>query len=225
MGAQGSRLLEQIQAQQRAQHPPPTPPPPAPAPMNSAQQCAVRRVEFNQLNNDLANKQQQIDTCDPQGAQARKTAAAVQANTDFVNQKRNELNQANADFTHQMTIANQVYTATEPLEEYLKTLKRDLEHLTNENISLERKERANRRRFLDNDPQQGVGGVPGIRTEDDRVLFAFWICYFTAVIGVCIVLTHIFEAQIGDWKRKTLLTSAVLMAAYGLAYYFIVFYG
>jgi hypothetical protein len=205
--------------------PPPKPTPPAPPPLNSAQQCAVRKVELNQINNDLRNKQNDVDNCDPQGAQARKTAEAIKENQAFVDKKQGELNQSVAEFGRQMTIVKQVSEATEPLDEYMTSLKAELEHLNKENEQLERKERANRRRFLDNDPQSGVGGAPGVRTGDDRVLLAFWICYGAALITVMILVTKMFEAQIGGTKEKVLVSTGVIVAAYGLAYYVIAFYG
>lgn len=199
--------------------------PPPPPPLNSAQQCAVRKVELNQINNDLRNKQNDVDNCDPQGAQARKTDSAVKENQAFVTQKTQELNQSNAEFQRQITILKQVADATEPLGEYMTALKKELEHLNKENEQLERKERANRRRFLDNDPQSGVGGAPGVRTDDDKVMLAFWICYGAAIIAGMVLITKMFEAQIGGTKEKITLSVGVVVAAYGLAYYIIAFYG
>lgn len=204
---------------------PPAPSQPPPPPLNSAQQCAVRKVELNQINTDLQRKQNDVDNCDPQGAQARKTATAVKENRAFVDQKQSELEQATANFNRQMTIVKQIADATEPLDEYMTALKQELEHLNKENEQLERKGRANRRRFLDNDPQSGVGGAPGVRTQDDRVLLAFWICYGAALIAGMILLTKVFEAKIGGTKEKIVLSLGVIGAAYGLAYSIIVFYG
>ena len=204
---------------------PPAPSQPPPPPLNSAQQCAVRKVELNQINTDLQRKQNDVDTCDPQGAQARKTAVAIRENQAFVDKNRQELEQATNEFNRQMTIVKQIADATEPLDEYMTALKKDLAHLNKENEQLERKERANRRRFLDNDPQGGVGGVPGVRTQDDRVLLAFWICYGAALIAGMILLTKVFEAKIGGTKEKIALSLGVIGAAYGLAYSIIVFYG
>ena len=203
---------------------PPPPPPPPPPPLNSAQQCAVRKVELHQIDADLKRKQNDVDTCDPQGAQARKTQAAIQENQAFVDKNRQELAQAHANFNRQMTIVRQIADATEPLDEYMTALKKELAQLTKENEQLERKERANRRRFLDNDPQSGVGGVPAVRTRDDKVLLAFWICYGAALITAMILITKMFEAKIGGTKEKIFLSLGVIGAAYGLAYYIIVFY-
>lgn len=201
------------------------PPAPTPPPLNSAQQCAVRKVELNQISTDLQRKQNDVDTCDPQGAQARKTQAAIKENQTFVDKNRQELAQATTEFNRQMTIVKQIADATEPLDEYMAALKKELAQLNKENEQLERKERANRRRFLDNDPQSGVGGAPGLRTRDDRVLLAFWICYGAALITVMILITKMFEAKIGGTKEKIVLSLGVIGAAYGLAYYTIVFYG
>jgi hypothetical protein len=201
------------------------PPPPPPPPLNTEQQCAVRKVELNQIRNDMNNKQNDVDTCDPQGAQARKTQEAVAENQRFVNQKTAELEKATSECNRQITIARQIAEATEPLDEYDTALKQELESLNKENEQLERRERAHRRSFVDNEPQSGVGGVPAIRTQDDKVLFAFWICYGAALISVMILLTKMFEAQIGGTKEKILVSLGAILAAYGLAYYIIAFYG
>jgi len=203
---------------------------PAPAPalivpqLNSAQQCAVRKVELHQIDADLQRKQNDVDTCDPQAAQARKTASAIKENQNFVDKNRKELAQATTEYNRQVKIAKQISEATEPLDEYMATLKQELAHLNKENEQLERKERANRRRFLDNDPQAGVGGAPGVRTQDDKVMLAFWICYGAALIAGMILITKMFEAQIGGTKEKILVSLGVIGAAYGLAYSIIVFY-
>jgi len=201
---------------------PPPPAPPPPPQLNTAQQCAVRKVELSQIRNDMNNKQNDVDNCDPQGAQARKTEEAVRQNQIFVTEKTAELGKAVRESNRQITIVQQIADATEPLNEYEATLKEELDNLNKENDQLERKERANRRRFVDNDPQSGVGGP--LRTTDDKVLLAFWICYGLALITTMILLTKMFEAQIGGTKEKIMLSLGVILAAYGLAYYVIVFY-
>lgn len=218
----GAKLSSIVAPAPPPQRPPPPPPPP---PLNSEQQCAVRKVELNQISTDLQKKQNDVDTCDPQGAQARKTQAAIKENQTFVDKNRQELAQATTEFHRQMTIVRQIAAATEPLDEYMIALKKELAQLTKENEQLERKERANRRRFLDNDPQGGVGGAPGVRTQDDKVLLAFWICYGAALIAGMILITKMFEAQIGGTKEKIFVSLGAIGAAYVLAYSIIVFYG
>ena len=203
----------------------PAPPKKTTPRLNTAQQCAVRKVELHQINADRQRKQKAVDTCDPKGAQARKTQAVLKVNKDFVDKNRAELTRATTEFNRQLTIVRQIAAATEPLDEYMSTLKKDLAHLNKENEQLERKERANRRRFLDNDPQGGVGGAPAVRTKDDRVLLAFWICYGAALSAVMIIVTKMFEANIGGTKEKIFVSLGAIGAAYGLAYYVIAFYG
>jgi len=208
-----------IRNSQRAQQPAP------PAPLTGPALCAVRGVELNTLHRDVQKKQEEVDTCNPVEAQERKTKTAVDENTQYVAKQRSELEGNLLQFNKQITLANQVHVAMEPLDQYLESLKQELGNLRSENDGLERSERANRRRFMDNDPQSGVGGIPAIRTSDDKVLIAFWITYGIALIAVCIVLTKMFEAQIGGTSQKMGLGALVLFVAYGIAYYCIAYYG
>jgi len=201
---------------------PPAPPPPPP--LNTEQQCAVRKVELNQIRNDLNNKQNDVDNCDPQGAQARRTREAMVDSENYVNQKAREIENAYKEFNRQIAIVRQIAVATEPLDEYNQSLRQELDQLITESEQLERKERANRRRFVDNEPQSGVGGAPAVRTQDDKVLLAFWISYGAALITALLLITKMFEAQIGGTKEKIIVSLGTILVAYGVAYWVIVFY-
>ena len=186
--------------------------------------CAVKGVELNTLRRDLDKKQAEVDNCNPTEAAQRKLNQAVEENNQYINKQRAEIQTHTSNFEKQATIARQLSVATEPLDSYLDSLTKELDTLRTENEGLERSERANRRRFLDNDPQSGVGGAPAVRTSDDKILLAFWICYGLAVIAVFLVITKLFEAQIGGTGQKVGLGALVLLVAYGIAYYFIAYY-
>jgi len=217
----GQAIADMIRnAANKAQPPAPPPPPP----LNTEQQCAVRKVELNQIRNDLNNKQNDVDNCDPQGAQARRTREAMVDSENYVNQKAREIENANKEFDRQIAIVRQIAVATEPLDEYNQSLRQELDQLITESEQLERKERANRRRCVDNDPQSGVGGAPAVRTQDDKVLLAFWISYGAALITALLLITKMFEAQIGGTKEKIIVSLGTILVAYGVAYWVIVFY-
>lgn len=204
--------------------PPRPPPPPPPPPPTPAQLCALRKVELNQIQNDLNNKQTQVDTCDPQGAQTRLTEAAMAANTAFVTEKRskfNELLQANYSSRN---IYNNVRDAVGPIVTVGSELSGEAERLQGENQKYVRSQRKERRRFLDSDPLAGVGGPPGIHTSDDKVLLAFWITLGLALVLTMIYLLNIYGGSM-DMKQKISIGASVVLLSYGIIYYLITQYG
>jgi hypothetical protein len=202
--------------------PKPTPPPP---PVNPITICNVKKVELNQLNADVTKKQGEVDTCDPQAAQTRKTEAALAANRAYIEQKRTELANALTDFHSQKEMANKLANATEPLQQYEETLTEDVERMDTKEKLLRNEERTLRRDFLDNSPQDGVSGFLGIRTSDDKIVLTFWICFGIALIAILKIVFQMFEAQIGDTKQQLKIGAVVVLVSYGIAYYCITKFG
>lgn len=203
--------------------PKPTTPPP---PVNTISVCAVKKVELNQLTRDINVKQTEVDSCDPVGAQARRTQTAISENQAYVDQKRSELTQAIKEFNAQKSIVRKIADAIEPLKQYADALGSEVETMNTKKKKLESAERTRRRDFLDSNPQDGVSGILGIRTSDDKILLLFWICYILAITVVTIILMTMFEAQIGgDMKKKLSIGGTVLIVAWGIAYYCITKFG
>lgn len=202
--------------------PKPTPPPP---PVNPITICNVRKVELNQLNTDVKKKQDEVDSCDPQAAQTRKTEEALAANRAYVEQKRTELANAIADFNAQREMANKLSNATEPLKQYEETLAQDAERMGAKQKLLTEEERSLRRNFLDNSPQDGVSGILGIRTSDDKIVLIFWICFGLALAAILKIIFQMFEAQIGDGKQQLKIGAIIIAVCYGIAYYCITKFG
>jgi hypothetical protein len=196
--------------------PKPTPPPP---PVNPITVCNVRKVELNQLNADVTKKQTEVDTCDPQAAQARKTADAIAANQAYIEQKRTELANALTDFRAQKEMANKLANATEPLQQYDETLAQDVERMGTKEKLLRNEERTLRRDFLDNSPQEGVSGFLGIRTSDDKIVLTFWICFGLALVVILKIILPMFEVQIGDGTQQLKIGAVIVTVCYGIAYY------
>jgi hypothetical protein len=185
----------------------------------------VKKVELNQLNSDVAKKQGEVDTCDPQAAQTRKTEAALAANRAYIEQKRTELANALTDFHSQKEMANKLANATEPLQQYEETLTEDVERMDIKEKLLRNEERTLRRDFLDNSPQDGVSGFLGIRTSDDKIVLTFWICFGIALIAILKIVFQMFEAQVGDTKQQLKIGAVVVLVSYGIAYYCITKFG
>ena len=96
------------------------------------------------------------------------------------------------------------------------SLEREKAALLAEKTDTEQMARRHRRAFQDGDPQSGVGGSPGVRTLDDRVLIAFWVNMGAALVAIVVALS---------WRKGASATSTAgtvfgtLVAAYAVAYY------
>ena len=118
---------------------------------------------------------------------------------------------------------NQFMKIVNPTNEYLAKLEEDTNKMGEKSLRYNQHERTKRRSFLDDDPQGGVTGLPGVRTYDDKVLLAFWITYGLCVL--CILLIFL-KFQGGSPTFVSKLTTVVggLAVAYGIAYGAIVSY-
>jgi ABC-type transporter Mla subunit MlaD len=182
-------------------------------------------VELNQLNNDIRLKQTDVDNCDPQAAQTRHTQSALDENTKWVNQQREQLTTASNEYNKQLKTLNQIVNANKPINQYLGALNNEIAGLDKKQTKFEQAERAQRRNFLDNNPQEGVGGAPGVRTRDDRILLSFWICYGLALTLTAYAILTMLELQYPTTtNQKVIIAGSVLGVGYGLAYYFITAY-
>lgn len=216
MGGQQSRPT--VQAPPPPQ-PTPAPPPPPPDP---ATQCRLRGVELNQITQDLTKKQQEVDSCDPQGAQTRLVNAELARNNGYVDEKRAKFNELLGNNRTSTTIYQNVRDAVAPLvdigNEVSDTAKK-LDEQSRKYVQLQRKER---RTFLDTSPLAGVGGIPGVRTDDDWVLLSFWIALGLALVAA---LTFYLSTTAMDLKQKIGTGVGVTVVVYGLVYMLITRYG
>jgi len=190
-------------------------------PQDPAATCRVASVELNQITNDLRNKQIQVDTCNPAEAQARNTKAALAANNAYVVEKTAQFNTAMAEYTKNLDLVKTVGNAVGPLSAYSSDLKMKASQLQEDTKKYEQAERVQRRNFLDNSPQSGVNRW--LQTDDDKVLFSFWICYGIGLIGLIAFLLTVFG--VSDMKQKMSIGGLALFVGYGLAYYGIVMHG
>lgn len=107
-------------------------------------------------------------------------------------------------------------------EDALKTQKDELAmqktKLNKENKKLEQSIRANRRRFLDNDPQEGTPSFLGFRTSDDKVLLFFWTAL---LLFTNLALFSYFAYTLKSSNRNIyiIVNILVLLFAYGILYY------
>jgi len=186
--------------------------------------CRLRAVELNQLRNDEKMKQKQVDDCNPQEAQTRRLKAIVDGNNAFIAEQRERLRRASADIVHNIEINENIATAVGPLAELEKETTQQKQELQESNRKLVQGQRQQRRNFLDSSPQEGVGGAPGVRTTDDKVMLAFWITYTVGLIAAYMALLQLLEVQMTT-QQKIGAGATGMAVAYGLAYYCITMFG
>jgi hypothetical protein len=69
-----------------------------------------------------------------------------------------------------------------------------------------------------------VSGLLGVRTDDDKILLAFWIVYGIAILVITVALLGVYGGELTSAKK--IQTGIVVLGfSYGLAYYGITVYG
>ncbi len=211
--------LQQLQQQLPAPRPiPVTQPVPV---LTQDQQCKVRAQELSQIRSDLQNKQSQVDSCNPQDSAVRKMN---ELRAGFENTEKLKFTEFSAavklfnktlEDTHFMA----TYGSQGPTSSYIAELTEKKEKYVKEIDSLERDIRANRRRFLDNNPQEGVSSILGLRTSDDKILLGFWLTLFPFLFLVIYTVHFVW-----GWEHNWRIYAAVIAFVWVLTYYVIVNY-
>jgi hypothetical protein len=194
------------------------------APMDTVTACRVKNVELSQLQNDVSRKQGEIDTCDPAEANRRRTQAKLQEFNSYIAEKEKTLNGLDTSIKSTLSTIGSVYASTKPARSYIDKLTKESDSLDKSKKEFEQAERTQRRNFLDNGPQDGVSGILGVRTDDDKILLAFWIVYGIAILVATTALLHVYGNEFSS-AQKIQIGVVVLAASYGLAYYGITMYG
>lgn len=194
------------------------------APMDAVTACRVKNVELSQLQNDVSRKQNEIDTCDPAEANRRRTEAKLQEFNSYISEKEKTLNNLDTSIKSTLSTINSVYTSTKPTRSYITKLTKESDALDKAKKDFEQAERTQRRNFLDNGPQDGVSGLLGVRTDDDKILLAFWIVYGIAMLVATAVALNVYGGEL-TFMQKIQIGVVVLAVSYGLAYYGITIYG
>lgn len=113
-----------------------------------------------------------------------------------------------------------------PLQAYYDDMLAQQKALEEENYDLQQQIRAGRRRFLDMGPQEGVLGIAGLQTSDDRIMLVFWLFFGFALIVGIVLLIAVYGEAIGltSMNQKVGLGVIVFLVAYLVAYFFIYTY-
>lgn len=188
-----------------------------PSVLSAADQAKVQRVYCSTLDSDLSKCKQTLDTLDPQSRiTALKTAEQAYANqffSDVFEIVRRKYTSMEDSVRH----LDRVLPSNTSLEKQVAELTARKKALDSESQQLEQSIRAHRRRFLDNDPQEGTPAILGLRTSDDKVLLFFWMALLIFVnLGVfayfaILKQSHMPIAYIGG-------TVVILVIAYIVLY-------
>lgn len=198
------------------------------APAAGKDKCRIPRYRLNKAQNDLRDQQAKMDECDTAGALQRRLAAGRAEAAAFAANVRKEMTASEGLFKQSANALDKLRESAIGLYGNLRDLETELVDVRKKARNYEQLERRERRAFLDSDPQSGVGGAPGVRTSDDRVLLSFWITYGAAVIALVFFGLSIYERSGGgamDGKTKTGAIALALLAAYAIAYPLISTYG
>ena len=185
-----------------------------------ALQCIAARVAYNGAQSDALKAKRVAEEACPNETRDDKIAAFGSENANYINQKQTELQHAVENFGRVQLIAQRFTEIAEPATEYVRKMDSDIQSAKTDTLQYSQTERTRRRQFLDESPQSGVFGLPGLRTYDDKVLLAFWITYGIAILGLLFVALKTFGVETST-SQKITMSFVSLLVGYGTAYYMI----
>ena len=149
--------------------------------LSEADQIRIQRVQCSVLYSDSSKCKQQLDAMDPQSRLTavqnaeRQHASVFETDVNAIQTRKQTSILASIDHLDKVLPSNR------SLEKQVAELTAQKKALDSEKRNLEQSIRAHRRRFLDNDPQEGTPTILGLRTSDDKVLLFFWIALLIVV--------------------------------------------
>ena len=190
-------------------------------------ECQSNATALNMARNDVRQKTEKWEQCYPDLALQERLRVARAEAEKYSAERRKERDEANTNYRTKATAAGKIASSARTLYQTLFEKEKELASFVGKRTNLEQLERRERRAFLDNDPQAGTGGAPGVRTMDDRVLLAFWITYGAALLSATVLGLQLDGARMGITSGKTRATAAVVVAivGYAIPYYFINVFG
>lgn len=174
-----------------------------------------KRIELNMAKADVVQKQQEYDTLTPDEALKRKTDEGTAEAARIIGQ-------VDLSFNAETRVYNQVLEEIDAIanspafrlaQKYKKDLANKYTSVLQENTKIKEHSATNRRRFLDNDPQENVGAM----SIDDRVYLLFWFCFLLFVIPISHHIIDGLGAILGDETRRFYIWIAVKIGAFIIA--------
>lgn len=149
--------------------------------LSATDQIRVQRVKCSVMDSDLSNCRTQLDAMDPTSRQTAvrdtegRHASLFETEVNLIKTAKEAAIQNSLDHLDKVLVSNK------SLEKQMAELTAQKKVQETEKQNLEQSIRAHRRRFLDNDPQEGTPAILGLRTSDDKVLLFFWIALLILV--------------------------------------------
>lgn len=189
--------------------------------------CLVKQVQYNQLQRDIGFKQKEIDDCDPQAALQRRLQEKRNWVNNYLARKGVEYNEATTQYTNNVFNASRLAKSANQLYIELDSKEKELAQITGNIGEMEKIERRERRKFLDNSPQDGVPGILGLHTSDDKTLLFFYLFFGLSITGLTLFVIQNYGAKLGITGTKNTIYTILLLLfiSYGIAYYLITLYG
>jgi len=159
-----------------------------------------KRTELNMAKADVVKKQQEYDNLTPDEALKRKTdegtAEAARIIREFDASFNAETRVYNQTLDEIKTIANS--PAFRLAQKYKKDLADKYVAVNQENAKIKEYSATNRRRFLDNDPQENVGAL----SIDDRIYLLFWFCFLLFLMPISHHIIDGLGLSLGDENKR-----------------------
>lgn len=149
--------------------------------LSTVDKIKVQQVQCSTLNTDLTKCQEQLDVLDPQGKRDRLQKHYTESMSNMAETIEYMVEKDKKSINESINRLDKVLPSNRSLEKQVMELTAQKKALDTEKQNLEQSIRAHRRRFLDNDPQEGTPAILGLRTSDDKVLLFFWIALLIVV--------------------------------------------
>lgn len=166
--------------------------------------------------NDVTIKQQAYDVVAPDEATQRKVVAATKEKdvylADIMKQFKYETRLFNQSLDQANALANS--GTFELAQKYTKSLEEKRTEVEHENIKKREQTFANRRRFLDADPQSGVPGIGGYQTVDQQIMLAFWTGY---ILFAIVLIFWVIDKNIAVFGNPPNMRDVIIAGVIALA--------
>ena len=186
--------------------------------------CQVNDVKLRESQRDVQTLTAEWEDCNKDAVLRRKIEAARKEADAWEAGVNTSMNTAKGDFDTKIVAIDKITASAKELYKTLFEKEKELAQLQSQRDNTEQLERRERRAFLDNEPQAGTGGVPGIRTEDDRAVFPFFLI-FSFFAGTLIILVLFLTARNMLFGYKFISVVFGTPVALALAYYIVAYYG
>ncbi len=164
-------------------------------PLSQFQQIQAARARA-QSSQAIANQQWSfLQNLDAQGQFKTKLENSKRDAQAFIDKEQAEFTAEKDAIQNLLKAIDVTENAKKPLDRYKQSLQEKKRKYDKENKDLEQRIRANRRRFLDNDPQSGVLPIFGQRTNDNKVMLGFWFALLLFVNTVLFTTLSYMEKQ------------------------------